>query len=386
MKRNYYALVGHSKMAEGLMLGIGVFAYDPETAAMTHLGDYDRELRVGCQTWDPNKKILYVVDEYWSLPGQTGGGGNVASLQMDPNTGALSRTSLQRTFGTNPSYLTLDKTGNYMLTVHHCTDHFVTRIVKTEAGYVSETQYDLCTVLLYRVEEDGRIGEILDVFEIHGEDRDGAHRFPHLHCVVPDQNRGCYVVCDKGLDRIYTFQIDYDHEKLFKCAQQECKPGSSPRYAAFCPKKPVFYSNCENSIDVNTYRLDTKTGSFYQVGSFQGVPRKEAQDISPSDIVVHPRGNYVFTSLRKRNLISALRVMGDGSLMWIQTIPCGGENPRGLCISPDGRFLLAANIQSACVSIFSIGADGILTPAGQVHTGGFPGNIQIVCMDTDKDQ
>ena len=378
MKEKYYALVGHCKMAPGLKLGVSVYDYDPATAAMTHIGDFDRGLKVGAQTYSAEHNKVYVVDEFWSLEGKTGGGGHVASYNLNKETGNLERTGIQRTFGTNPSYLTVDKTGRYLLVTHHCTEHFVTRLVKTEKGYDAVVEHDLCTLLLYRLEENGDIGPIVDVFEVPGKDVEGGHKFPHMHCVVPDREKNYYIICDKGLDKLYSFRIDYENERIVKCHEVDGKPGSEPRYCNFHPVKPIFYSNHESSTEVSIYGLNGADGKFSLLGSCESVQREEGEHISPSDIVVHPNGRFVFTSLREKNVISVLEILGDGELVRRQTLSCGGVNPRGLCVSPDGRFLLAANMQTEAVSVFTIGEDGLLTPVSEVHTGGFPGNVQII--------
>ncbi len=374
----YYALVGHCKMAPGLELGVSVYDYDPATAAMTHIADFDRGLKVGAQTYSPRHNKVYVVDEFWSLEGKTGGGGHVASYNLNKADGSLERTSIQRTFGTNPSYLTVDKTGRYLLVTHHCTEHFVTRLVKTENGYDAVVEHDLCTLLLYRLEENGDIGPIVDVFAVPGKDVEGGHKFPHMHCVVPDQKKDYFIVCDKGLDKIYSFKIDYEKEKIVKCHEVEGRPGSEPRYCNFHPTKPIFYCNHESSTAVNIYELNREDGTFGLLGSCESVIRENEEHISPSDIVVHPNGTFVFTSLREKNVISVLEIADDETLVPRQTISCGGVNPRGLCVSPDGRFLLTANMQTEAVKVFSIGEDGLLIPASEVYTGGFPGNVQII--------
>lgn len=378
----YYALVGHCKMAPGLQLGVSVYDYDPATAAMTHIGDFDRGLKVGAQIYNPKTSNVYVVDEFWSLEGKTGGGGHVVSFHLCKDTGKLERSSIRRTFGTNPSFLALDKTGKYLLVAHHCTEQFITRLVKMAYGYDAVVEHDLCTLLLYRLEDNGDIGPIVDVFEVPGKDVEGGHKFPHLHCVVPDPNRDYFIVCDKGLDKIYSFRIDYENEKIIKCHEVEGKSGSEPRYCNFHPMKPIFYSNHESSTEVNVYELNREDGTFSLLTSCESVVRENGEHISPSDIVVHPGGKYVFTSLREKNMISVLEILDDRTLVPRQTISCGGVNPRGLCVSPDGRFLLAANMQTETVNVFSM-EDGILTPAHTVHTGGFPGNIQIIGVQPD---
>lgn len=378
MRQNHYLVVGHSQKTPGLLQGISIYRYDPNTAAVSPVGQYDTSLKIGNQIYDSKRHTVYAVDEYWSLAGQTGGGGHVVSLSLDGATGHLTRTSMQRAFGTNPSYVALDKTGRYLLVTHHCTEHFVTRMVKTDGGYGSETLYDLCTLLLYRVMENGEIGPIADAFEVHGHDLYGEHRFPHLHCVVPDHERNFFLVCDKGLDKIYSFRIDYEKEKLVKCGEVDGEPGSEPRYGNFHPTKPIFYSNCEGCADVNIYRLDTDSGEICLLGTCESVRGEASVNAMPSDIVLHPDGKYVYTSLRRENLISVLEILDDSTLVRRQLISSGGDNPRGLCVSPDGRFLFAANVRSGVVQCFSIDSDGTLAHVSCLETGGTPGNIQIV--------
>lgn len=47
-------------------------------------------------------------------------------------------------------------------------------------------------------------------------------------------------------------------------------------------------------------------------------------------------------------------------------MPCGGEFPRQLALSPDGGLLFAANQRSGTVTVFHVdGRDGTLRPAGE---------------------
>lgn len=377
MEDRYYALVGHWKMAPGLKLGMSVYEYEPGSAGMTHIGDYAEELRVGAQKYDPEHNRLYVVDEFLSQSGKTGGGSNVISMKLDKRTGALEKAGSGRTYGTNPSYCTVDRTGKYLLVTHHCTENFVTRLVKTENGYDAKVYHDLATLLLYRLDENGDIADIADAYEIHGNDLSGLHSFPHLHCVVPDPEKKFYVVCDKGLDKIYSFRIDYEHERLVKCGEIEAKSESEPRYCCFAADRPVFYSNCESSIDINVYEL-SGDGEMTKKGSYECLPVDQTEGASPSDIVLHPSGRFLYVSIRNRDLISVMEIEKDDRLKRIQVVSCGGVNPRGLCVAPDGRFLISANMQSDALNTFSIGTDGRITSISTMPCGQFPGNIEII--------
>ena len=377
MSTKSYAVVGNAKMSSELELGISVYEFDEATAKMTPVGTFAKDFRLGAQFFDSSRNILYAVDEFWSLNGRTGGGGRVAAFGFDPESGKVTMKNAQRTFATNPSYITLDKTGKFLLVSHHCTDRFVTRVVETVDGFAGEVLYDRCVMELFEVLEDGSIGKMLDVYEVKGNDLEGEHAFPHLHCVIADHQRNFFMVCDKGLDKIYSFCIDYEHKKLVKASEFSAEPHTDPRYGCFHPTEPVFFSNCEAGPDINVLRENESTGELTLIGRTPCLENPE-KPYEPSDIVIHPGGKFLYVSIRTKNLISMLEVKDDMSLELKQTVSSEGENPRGLCVTPDGRFLLAANMQTAAVSGFSIAGDGTLSYIGVLAEGGYPGNLEVI--------
>lgn len=383
MSRKTYAFIGHAKISRGLELGVSVCKFDEKTAAMEPVGTFAKELRVGAQAFDASRNVLYVVDEYWAPDGRTGGGGRIAALDFDPESGILTLKNLKQTFAANPSYITLDKTGSFLLVSHHCTDRFVTRIVETDNGFRAEVLYDRCVLQLWSVAEDGSIAELLDFVDVPGNDLEGEHAFPHLHCVIPDRQRNYFMVCDKGLDKIYSFGIDYEQKKLFKADEFEAAPHTDPRYGVFHPTKPIFYSNCEAAPDIHILKEDEADGTLTPIGSAKCVEDLE-KPYEPSDIVIHPSGKYLYVSIRTKNLISVLEVSEDGTrLEPKQTLSCEGSNPRGLFVTADGLFLLAANMQTAAVNGFAIADDGTLSHIGVLAEGGYPGNIQVLSFECE---
>jgi 6-phosphogluconolactonase (cycloisomerase 2 family) len=78
------------------------------------------------------------------------------------------------------------------------------------------------------------------------------------------------------------------------------------------------------------------------------------------------------------NLIAAVKINADGGMDLMQNINCGGENPRGLCLSPDGRFLFSLNVDSGTIATFVIHNDGALEPTGKNIKAKTPGNMKII--------
>ena len=63
--------------------------------------------------------------------------------------------------------------------------------------------------------------------------------------------------------------------------------------------------------------------------------------------------------------ISVLSLDEAGRPALKQTVHCGGVFPRGITLSPDGRFLLSGNMVSGTITTFRVEADGTLQATGK---------------------
>ena len=61
----------------------------------------------------------------------------------------------------------------------------------------------------------------------------------------------------------------------------------------------------------------------------------------------------------------------------MQNVACNGD-PRGLTLSPDGRFLYACNMMAGSISIFTVAEDGSLTFLNNDTRGVSPANLVFV--------
>ncbi len=363
---------------------MSVYSYDPETAAMELIESSFDDVNIGHQSFDAEKNILYTINERPSLKGQTGGGGYVMALQLDPATGKLSLINERPSLSGEPCYTALDKTKRYLLISHHADFGFVTKIVKTEKGFASMTVFDDTALTLFRINEDGSIGEPCDVALTPGDGPAGPHTTSRHHSIVADPTGELFIACDKGLDKIHTFGIDRENGKLIPLLATTVETGLVPRYGVFHPTLPIFYVNFERKTIVRAYRYDIATGRLDLIGSAPLLmDEKKAEGINKvesADIVMHPSGKYIYASVRGINTIAVMDLDETGAISLRQDLDCGGRIPRGLYISPDTRFLFAANMDSGNVAPFSIGKDGSLSATGTGAKARTPGSMTIVAV------
>jgi 6-phosphogluconolactonase len=382
-QKKLYALVGNFGFAPGPK-GLSVYSYDPATANMEPIESAFDYVNVGHQSVDAERNIVYVINECPSLRGQTGGGGYLMAVKIDPESGKLRLINEKKTLSADPCYTCLDKSKRYIIVSHHVDFGFVSKIVKSENGYSSVTVCDDAALVLFRINEDGSLGDVCDISLTPGESVSGPHTISRHHSVIADPSGELFVVCDKGLDRIHTYRLDRLNGKLMQLQETIVETGFIPRYSVFHPTLPILYANYEKKSVVHAFLYDVANGKLDRVGSAPLMLDKKAAEglgkVEAADILIHPSGQCLYVSIRGVNTIAVLDVDDAGVVSLRENIDCGGGNPRGLCISPDARFLFAANMDSGTIAAFSISADGALRATGTGAKARCPGNMKIIAL------
>jgi 6-phosphogluconolactonase len=87
-------------------------------------------------------------------------------------------------------------------------------------------------------------------------------------------------------------------------------------------------------------------------------------------------GRWLYGSNRGHDSILVAAIGENGLPTPVDYTPTGGRTPRNFALSPDGRFLLAANQDSDNVVVFAIdAASGRLAPTG--HVAALPAPVCI---------
>lgn len=340
--------------------GVAVFKYDRETGHMEQLDRIDRWVSAGQQCFDPAKKVLYVVDECDGKAGTRGGGGFARAYRVDEEAGTLTFLNEIGVLMTKPAYICLDNTGEYALVACHTGGNPVTKVARDAKGdWFSHVVYDDAGIVLLHLNSDGSFDRVCDVVLHDGWAAEIKTAHAHLHSIVASPDGTLFYACDKGLDRVYAYKIHHESGKLLRMAEKAMPPRTAPRYSVFHPTLPVLYENNETSPEVYAFRYDANTGALETINVVNTYDPKEKG--SPSDLQIHPSGKYLYAAVRTLNKLVVLRTDDQtGAVEIIQEVPNPGS-PRGMVVSPDGRFLLVANNDTACVCRYAIAEDGKLT-------------------------
>ena len=351
--------------------GFGIYKYNEATAKLTYLKHAINDVCVGAVYLNLKTNTLYCANEQTNLPGRVGGGGQILAVRLDPENGDMTEISRQPSYGVNPTYIALDFSGRYMIVTHHASYAPITKIARDPYGkYNIHTEFDDTTSVLFRLREDGSVGDPCDVWKHigHGPLMD-TQANPHIHSVMRSPIGELFAECDKGSDRIYFFKIDYETERLGLVNDYQSIPGSSPRHSCFHPTLQYWYMNNEALTVLRAFHY-SDDGRLDHICTVDTLPDGYRDDSSldnrrqprQSDIKIHPSGKYLYTLIRGINCISAFAIdQSTGGLEKIQTVELDGIGPRSCTFSPDCRFLLIAASDSGEILIWSINPDGTIS-------------------------
>lgn len=319
---------------------------------------------MGSHCVDSKNHFLYTADEKSNYPGERfGGGGEVHCFRIAPETGELTLVNSVPSYGSMTSYVALDPKGEFLVATNHGSRNYVTRIEKKEDGTIQrKVLYDSATVALFRLNGDGSIGAVCDVFCAEGNGPLNVQFAAHLHSVIFAPHGDFLLVCDKGGDQIFTFRIDRKAGKLIPCTGQPTvvEPGCAPRYSAFHPHAPFVYTNNEFTPVLHTFRYDA-TGSLTLVACCSGYTQsvEGGEQGMQSAVCISRDGQLLYSLVRNPDTVSVFRIDSQtGMLEPVQQFFPGVKNLRGGTLSPDGRFLVIAAIDSHEVIVCPIQADG----------------------------
>lgn len=139
------------------------------------------------------------------------------------------------------------------------------------------------------------------------------------------------------LDEIRMFHIP-DHTP---CGTIPFPQGSGPRHAVLDETSQALYVAAQKDNSLYCFHICGNR----EFRLFQRVPLLVSPDSARDEaaaIRLSPDHRFLYISVRGADQIVVLE-RRNGKLQVIQRIPSGGEHPRDIALSPDGRWLLAAN-------------------------------------------
>ena len=299
----------------------------------------------------------------------------VAAVRSKPCTAftyEIERSGSLRPIGTGPlaesfPYITFDRTGRWLL----------------------GASYSAHLVSVNPVGPDGRVGEPAQVIPTAR----------NAHAIITDRTNRFAFVPHLGTDQVFQFLFDEKSGRLSANSPPllQLKAGSGPRHLVASPDNRFVYLLNELTATVSTLSLDSKTGILSETSSVSSLPadsrlapgmprpqqgRDVSNDIWSSDIHVTPNGRFLYAAERTSSTINGFSVdAATGKLAYLGSTPTE-KQPRGFRIDPAGRFMVVSGEKSDTLSSYAIdSSSGALRHIGKYATGKGSNWVEIVGFD-----
>jgi 6-phosphogluconolactonase len=342
--------------------GIYAYQYDGKTNQITSLGLAAETTNPSFVALHPNGRFLYAVNEVGNYKGPNSGG--VSAFSIDRATGKLTFLNEVASRGADPCYITVDKTGKYVLVAN----------------------YTGGSVAVFPVLADGKLGEASAFVQHTGHGTNPERQEgPHAHSIDLSPDNRFAMVDDLGLDELLVYKFDAAKGSLAPNDPPFTKidAGSGPRHFALRPDGKFAYVISEMGHTVTVFSNDAARGKLKVLQTITTLPKDFTGRNDDAEIVVHPSGKFLYASNRGDDSIAIYSIdQSKGTLAQVGRVPTGGKEPRSFEIDPTGSLLFAENQKSDNIVVFRIDQrTGQLTPTAQVLEVGSPVCLKFVAVD-----
>jgi 6-phosphogluconolactonase len=332
--KNYLLFVGTYTNTKAGSKGIYVYRYNATLGQLTSLGLAAETENPSYLAVDPTHRFLYAVNELQDHKGAKSGA--VTAFAIDHKTGKLSKLNEVASRGEDPCYVSLDKTGKYVLV----------------ANYTSGN------IAVFPVQKDGSLGEATAFVQHHGtgpnkERQEG----PHAHFIRTTTDNRFAIVSDLGLDKLLVYRFDPTNGSLTPNdpPAADLPPGEGPRHVAFTPDNKFAYSVNELKSTVTAFSFDPANGVLKRFQTISTLPKNFSGENDTAEIHVSPDGKFVYASNRGHDSIAQFSIDAKtGELALVHHFAIQGKTPRDFELDPPGSHLLVAGQDSNNIVVFRL--------------------------------
>ena len=310
--------------------GIYVYEFDRTNFSYKELQVLTNKNSPSFLEFHPNKQFLYSANE---------DNNTISSYKIDPVTAKLTSLNEKSSVGKGPCHVSVDPKGRFI--------------------YVSN--YGSGLLAVYRLNNDGSIGELADSIQ----DKGTGSQKPHMHSVIPSADGKFIYASDLGIDKIMVYLVDPKTGKLTpgSVPYADVKAGDGPRHFAIHPNGNFGYSACELKSVVNSFQIIKNSGALVPLERVRMVPDDFAGKTYAADIHFSPDGKFLYASNRGHESIVVYSVDAKTGKLTTAGYPeTHGKHPRNFLVDEKGELVYVTNRDNDNLVFFERNSEtGLLT-------------------------
>ena len=338
-------LIFISAFAAGEKGAIHAFGFDSKTGSLTPKRQTTDVQHPFFLVVSPDGRFLYSIDTE-----KFGGSEDefVAAYAIKGRSGKLERLNQQSAKGTASSYLDIDASGKTVVLAN----------------------YSSGSVAALPVQTDGSLGEAAAFVQHEGSSvNPKRQKAPYAHSIVISPDNRFALAADLGIDKVLIYRLDAAASKLSVNDAQgsvSVEPGSGPRHLTFHPNRKSVYLINELKNTVTFFAYEPDSGKLTTKQTISTLPADFDGVTHTAEVKITPNGKFLYGTNRGHDSIACYRIGDDGRLSLIKIEPSLGKGPQNLLITPDGGWVICANMPGNSVVVFRINTEtGELTATGE---------------------
>lgn len=352
--------VGHGQ-------GIYLLEMDPATGALRQRDVFPNNANPAWLAFDPSRTHLYSANEISNYQGAASG--SVSAYSIDRTTGGLTLLNTISSEGAGPAHVSVHPSGKYVFVANYHGGTVAVLPVRPdgELGAATDIKHDT-----------GTIGPSRATSAPPGSFAISGHDKPHAHMVQADAAGKFVFATDLGLDQILIWKFDVDTGKLSPAPQESVvlPPGDGPRHFAFHPNGRWFYSLQEEASTLVTFDYDSATGKLSPKQTISALPKRFTGTNFTSEVLISPDARFLYAANRLHDSIACFSIGGGGLLTFVGEAWTRDDYPRSFNVDPAGNYLFSCNQRADAITAYRVHRQtGALSFLGQYTPIGTPAAI-----------
>jgi len=177
-------------------------------------------------------------------------------------------------------------------------------------------------------EESGKFGDVKTILQ-----PSSAKAVSRQHCVLLNAAENHLYTANLGLDKLFVYSLangELTEERVIQVPE-----GSGPRHMRLSADEKQLYVITEYANEILVY--DTASWELLQAASTLPAGYRGASHCST--LCLSPNGRFVYAANRYADTIAVLERDAEGKLVLKGSFECGGRSPRHMELSADGSQL-----------------------------------------------
>lgn len=338
--------------------GIYLFEMNSTTGALTQRAVFPNGNNPSWLAFDPARTHLYSANET--------GDGSVSAYSIDRANGHLTLLNTVSSEGAGPAHLSVHPSGKFVLVANYAGGTIAVLPVLSggSLGPASDVKHD-----------EGQVGPLHAASAPPGSFAISGHDKVHAHMIQSDPSGRYVLAADLALDRILIWKFDAQTGKLSAndLPFVALPPGDGPRHFVFHPNGRWLYSLQEEASTLVTFDYDPARGTLAARQTISSLPSGFAGTNFTSEVVISPDARFVYAANRLHDTIAWFSIGPSGGLTFAGEEWTRGDYPRSFTIHQAGNFLYSCNQRADFIAAFKIDrGSGRLTFTGQYTPVGTP--------------